>query len=252
MNYRVDGDPDLPLLVLSHGLGLDVTMWEPQMAALSREFRVLRYDTRGHGVTPSTGGAWTIEMFGRDVLDLLDRTGAERAHFCGFSMGGMIGIWLGIHAPSRLNKLVLAHTAARIGTRAMWDARIATVQAHGMCAISDAAMERWFTRDYLVKQPETVEALKHTFERTPADGYVQCAAAIRDGDFVDEVARIAAPTLVISGTMDAATTLADGRVLAHNIGGSEFSQIESAHLSNFERPSEFTAALLEFLRRQSA
>ena len=246
-DYRIDGDEDLPLLVLAHGLGLDSTMWAPQMAALTRDFRVLRYDTRGHGGSPSSTAPCTIEALGRDVLALLDRLGIERMHFCGYSMGGMIGIWLGIHAPERLDKLVLAHTAALIGERSMWDARIATVNAHGMRAISDAAMQRWFTPGFLAARPPVVDALKRVFEQTPADGYVQCCAAIRDGDFRAGIARIQMPTLVLSGTLDAATTLVDGGILAEYIPGSKFVQIESAHLSNIEKPTQFTEALLAFL-----
>jgi 3-oxoadipate enol-lactonase len=246
-NHRIDGRDDLPLLVLSHGLGLDLTMWAPQMTALTREFRMLRYDTRGHGASPPSAGPLTIETLGRDALALLDRLGIDRAHFCGYSMGGMIAIWLGINAPERLDKLVLAHTAALIGERSMWDARIATVNAHGMRAISDAAMQRWFTPDFLAARSPVVDALKHVFEQTPADGYVQCCAAIRDGDFRAGIARIETPTLVLSGTLDTATTLVDGRFLAENIAGAKFVQIESAHLSNIERPTQFTEALLAFL-----
>lgn len=235
------------MLVLSHGLGLDLSMWVPQMPAFTRGFRVLRYDTRGHGASPTPVGPCTIETLGRDVLALLDRLGIERMHFCGYSMGGMIGIWLGIHAPERLDKLVLAHTAALIGERSVWDARIETVTAHGMQAISEAAMQRWFTPDFLAARPPVVDALKHVFEQTPAEGYVQCCAAIRDGDFRADIARIEVPTLVLSGTLDPATTLEDGRFLAENIAGSRFVEIDSAHLSNIEKPAEVTAALLGFL-----
>jgi 3-oxoadipate enol-lactonase len=250
-NYRIDGDEGLPVLVLSHGLGLDLTMWGPQMPALTGEFRVLRYDTRGHGGSPPSTAPCTIEALGRDALALLDRLGIERAHFCGYSMGGMIAIWLGIHAPERLDKLVLAHTGALIGERSVWDTRIATVNAHGMRAISDAAMARWFTPEFLTARPAVVAAMKRLFERTPVDGYVQCCAAIRDGDFRDDIARIKAPTLVLSGTRDPATTLVDGRFLAENIAGSAFVPIDSAHLSNVEKPAEFTAAVLGFLREEA-
>jgi pimeloyl-ACP methyl ester carboxylesterase len=230
-NYRIDGDEGLPMLVLSHGLGLDLTMWGPQMPALTGEFRVLRYDTRGHGGSPPSTAPCTIEALGRDALALLDR--------------------LGIRAPERLDKLVLAHTGALIGERSVWDTRIATVNAHGMRAISDAAMARWFTPEFLTARPAVVAAMKRLFERTPVDGYVQCCAAIRDGDFRDDIGRIKVPTLVLSGMRDPATTLVDGRFLAENIAGSAFVPIDSAHLSNVEKPAEFTAALLGFLREEA-
>ena len=245
--YRTDGDPGLPWLVLSNGLGLDLTMWEPQMPALTRSFRVLRYDTRGHGASATTDDPVTIEQLGRDVLALFDALGIARAHFCGFSMGGMIGQWLGIHAPDRLDKLVLAHTAARIGPVSMWNERIATVESQGMAAISDAAMRRWFTPGFIVEFPAAVRMLKSVMERNDPRGYVRCCAAVRDADFRDSLGLIGVPTLVLSGKHDAATTSADGAFLARHIRGAEHVEIDGAHLSNFERPAAFTAALTGFL-----
>ena len=251
INYRLDGDEGSPWLVLSNGLGLDLTMWEPQVAALAREFRVLRYDSRGHGGSPAPAGSSTIADLGHDVLALLDHAGVEHAHFCGFSMGGMTGQWLGIHAPQRVSRLVLAHTAARIGPVSMWNERIATVNARGMAAISGAAMERWFTPGFLAGEHPIVGALKSVFERNSAIGYVQCCAAVRDADFRDRLAQIRVPTLVISGSRDAATTAADGRFLADSIAAARFVEIDSAHLSNIERPAEFTSALMSFLCQES-
>ncbi|MEO6566055.1 MAG: 3-oxoadipate enol-lactonase, partial [Casimicrobiaceae bacterium] len=230
-----------------NGLGTDLSMWEPQVTELSREFRVLRYDTRGHGASATSTGPFGIEHLGRDVLALLDHVGAHHAHFCGLSMGGMIGMWLGIHAPQRLQKLVLAHTAAWIGPQTMWNDRIEVVRAHGMSAISGAAIVRWFTPEFIVRAPGIVAALKASMERTPVDGYIGCCAAIRDADFRNDVARIATPTLVISGTSDIATPPADGRFLASRIGGAESVEFDAAHLSNVELPQDFTAALLRYL-----
>jgi 3-oxoadipate enol-lactonase len=247
MNHRIDGDASRPWLVLSHGLGLDLSMWAPQMPALTRAFRVLRYDARGHGRSPLVGGPRTIEALGRDVLGLLDRERIERAHFCGFSMGGQVAQWLGIHAGKRLHSLVLAHTGARIGTDALWNERIDTVNARGMTAISDAAMQRWFTPAFLASRPPIVAGMKDIFERTSAEGYVRCCAAIRDADFRADMQRIATPTLVIAGTVDPATTLDDGRFLAANIRGAQIVEIASAHCSNIEQPDAFTDAMIGFL-----
>ncbi|MEO8137337.1 MAG: 3-oxoadipate enol-lactonase [Betaproteobacteria bacterium] len=252
LNYRIDGADGLPLLLLSNGLGLDLTMWDPQIAALSRDLRVLRCDTRGHGASSMPAGPCTMADLGRDVLGLLDHAGVDRMHFCGFSLGGMVGQWLGIHAPQRLHKLVLAHTAARIGPPSMWNERIATVNTNGMQAISGAAMERWFTRDFNVRESAVVDALKEVFERNSPAGYVQCCAAIRDVDFTDTIHRIGMSTLVISGTRDNATTLADGQAIAQRIAGSQFVEIDAAHLSNIEKPAEFTKVLLGFLRGRDA
>jgi 3-oxoadipate enol-lactonase len=247
LNYRIDGDEGLPWLVLSNGLGLDLTMWNPQIPALSHRFRVLRYDTRGHGASSTPAEPFAIEQLGRDVLILLDRLDVARTHFCGFSMGGIIGMWLGIHAPQRLNRLVLAHTAARIGPTSMWHERIDTVNAKGMQAISDAAMRRWFTAGFIASQPAIVNALKASMEHTSAEGYVRCCAAIRDADFQDSIDRISTQTLILGGAQDVATTPADARFLAQRIAGSFAMEIDSAHLSNVEKPQEFSEALLSFL-----
>lgn len=252
LHYRIDGDDGLPLLVLSNGLGLDLTMWDPQIPALSREFRVLRYDTRGHGASSTPAAPFSIEHLGRDVLALLDRVGVTRMHFCGFSMGGMIGMWLGIRAPHRLKRLVLAHTAARIGPPTMWNERIDTVNSRGMKAISDAAIERWFTADFIARQPGAVGALKAAMERTSAEGYIRCCAAVRDTDHREAITRIKAPTLIINGAHDIATPPADGRFLAQHIAGSHSVEFDSAHLSNIESSREFNAALLSFLSATDA
>ena len=247
IHYRIDGDPRLPSLVLSNGLGLDLTMWSPQIPAFSRHFRVLRYDTRGHGASSTPAQPATIEELGRDVLALLDHAGIPRTHFCGFSMGGMIGMWLGIHAPVRIDRLVLAHSAARIGPVSMWNERIATVERDGMQAISDVAMRRWFTAAFIERHPEVVGELKRAMERNDAGGYVRCCAAIRDADFRDAVADICAPTLVLSGAQDAATTSADADHLERRIPDVRRVELDAAHLSNHEMPDEFTDALLDFL-----
>jgi 3-oxoadipate enol-lactonase len=178
---------------------------------------------------------------------LLDSVGVARTHFCGLSLGGLIGMWLGIHAPHRLNGLVLAHTAARIGPQTMWNERIATVNSKGMKAISDAAITRWFTADFIARQPGAVHALKAAMERTSAEGYVRCCVAVRDTDQREAISGIKAPTLIINGARDIATPPADGRFLAQRIAGSQSIEFDSAHLSNIESSREFSAALLSFL-----
>jgi 3-carboxy-cis,cis-muconate cycloisomerase len=247
LHYRIDGAERAPVLVLSNSLGTDLAMWEPQIPALLRAFRVLRYDTRGHGTSADAPGPYSIERLGRDVVGLLDSLGIERAHFCGLSMGGMIGMWLGVHAPGRLHRLVLANTAARIGIPDNWNARIDKVRAGGMAAISQAVVERWFTPGYIAEHPDRIVAMRQMLERTPAQGYVACCAAVRDMDQRDAVAAIGAPTLVIAGTHDVATPVADGRFLADRIEGAAYAEIDAAHLSNIEAAPAFTTALLAFL-----
>ena len=252
LNYRIDGDDGLPLLVLSNGLGTELSMWDAQIPVLTHAFRVLRYDTRGHGASPAPSQSFSIEHLGRDVLALLDRAGVARAHFCGLSLGGMIGMWLGINAPDRLNSLVLANTAARIGPPTMWNERIGVVNAKGMKAISNAAVARWFTPDFIASQPGAVAEVKVAMERTSAEGYVRCCAAVRDADFRDTIAGIRTPLLVISGAHDVATPPADGLYLAQRIAGSRTLTLDTAHLSNIESPHEFSEAVRSFCQTECA
>jgi 3-oxoadipate enol-lactonase len=247
IHCRIDGEASAPVVVLSNSLGTDLAMWDSQAAAISRTFRVVRYDTRGHGRSTVTPGPYDIERLGRDVLGLLDQLEIERAHFCGLSLGGITGMWLGIHAPERLQRLVLANTAACIGPPENWNTRIAKVQAGGMVSISQAVLERWFTAGFIAKHPDTWAMMRQMMERTPAEGYIACCAAIRDMDQRDGIAAIGAPALIIAGTHDVATPAADGRFLADRIKGSSYVELNAAHLSNIEAAPEFTAALLAFL-----
>ena len=244
---RIDGDESAPAVVLSNSLGTDLAMWEPQVPALARAFRVVRYDTRGHGMSTATTGPYDVERLGRDVVGVLDGLGIARAHFCGLSLGGITGMWLGVHAPDRLQRLVLANTAARIGPPENWNARIEKVRAGGIAAISQAVLERWFTPAFASAHPDTIGAMRQMMERQPADGYIACCTAVRDMDQRDAIAAIGAPTLVIAGTHDIATPAADGRFLADRIQGAAYTELDAAHISNIEASPAFTSALLAFL-----
>ena len=247
IHCRIDGSENAPVVVLSNSLGTDLAMWEPQVDALAQAFRVVRYDTRGHGASTVTPGPYAIERLGRDVVGVMDGLGVGRAHFCGLSLGGITGMWLGIHAPGRLQRLVLANTAALIGPPANWNARIENVRNGGVAAISPAVMQRWFTAEFIAEQPETLAAMKRMMDRQPADGYIACCAAVRDMDQRDSISAIAAPTLVIAGTHDIATPAADGRFLVEHIQGAAYTELGAAHLSNIEAAPAFTHALLSFL-----
>ena len=245
-HYALTGDTE-PVLVLSNSLGTDFSMWEPQMAALQGRFRILRYDTRGHGQSSVTPGEYTIEQLGRDVLGLLDSLRLDRVHFCGLSMGGMIGIWLGINAPSRLHRQVLCNTAARIGTKEMWNARIATVCKEGMKSVAAAVIERWFTSGFRESFPEKVARAHQMLENTTPAGYTACCAAIRDMDQREAVARIDVPTLVIYGGSDSVIPRADAHFLADRIRGAKEIELAAAHLSSVEQADAFTEAVSNFL-----
>lgn len=247
IRYRVDGPAGAPVLVLSNSLGTDLSMWDPQLPDLARSYRVLRYDARGHGGSGVAPGPYSIDQLGRDVVGLLDGLAIGRAHFCGLSMGGMTGIWLGIHAPARVGKLALCNTAARIGPPDVWNARIDKVRAGGMAAISRTVIERWFTPAFLAREPGIAESMQRMLERTPADGYVACCAAVRDTDQRDALAAIASPVLVIAGTHDVVTPPPDGHFLAERIRGARCVELPAGHLSNIEAGPRFVAALASFL-----
>ena len=160
LHYEVSGSADAPILVLVNSLGSDMHMWDRALPQFEGRFRVLRSDTRGHGRSEVAAEAFTIEQLGLDVLKLLDELKAEKASICGVSLGGLIGLWLGIYAPDRVERLILANTAAKIGTKEIWEQRIETVNANGMAALATATLERWFTSDYRKKHPEEMERIR--------------------------------------------------------------------------------------------
>jgi 3-oxoadipate enol-lactonase len=245
--FEVAGPIAGPPLVLSNSLGTDRGLWDDQFAALSRRFRVLRYDTRGHGASDAPAGEYALERLGRDVLALMDAADMTRAHVAGISIGGLTALWLGIHAPDRVQRLVLANTAARIGSLTTWNDRVRTVASLGVAALADATMERWFTPTFRAANGATVARIRTMFLATPAAGYLGCCAALRDADLRAEAGLVRAPSLVITGACDPATSPADGEWLAAAIDGAEILELDAAHLSNIERAREFTDAMVRFL-----
>lgn len=246
--FRLDGPMDAPWLVLSNSLGTDHSLWAPQLDGLMARHRVLRYDTRGHGASSAPVGDYSIARLGRDVVSLLDAVGAARAHVAGISIGGLTALWLGIHAPTRVDRLVLANTAARIGTRELWEERRRVATTEGLDGLADAAMRRWFTEPFREARPDTIDAMRDAYRRGSAAGYAGCCAAIRDADLRDLAPRVSAPTLVVTGRHDPATPAEDGRSLAYAIPGAALVELEAAHLGNVECAAVFTAAVDGFLR----
>ena len=245
---QLDGPPDAPVLVLSSSLGTGAGMWEPNVAALARRFRVLRLDTRGHGASDAPDGEYTLARLGADVLDVLDAQRVERAHFCGVSLGGMIGQWLGAHAPGRVERLVLASTASFMGPPSGWDERIATVRRDGMGALVDALLGRWLTPAFRAAPPEEEARLRAMVLATNPVGYAGCCAAIRDMDLRADVARITAPTLLITGTADPATPPAAADAIAGAMRvRPRIVALEAAHLASVEQPRAFERAVVEHL-----
>jgi 3-oxoadipate enol-lactonase len=247
LHYRLDGSSNLPVLVLSNSLGTDHSMWDAQVAAFTEKFHLLRYDSRGHGASTVSAGDYTMEGLGKDVLALLDHLELATVSFCGLSVGGMVGQWLGLNAPERINKLILCSTAAKIGNEETWISRIEAVRKNGIRSMSDAILQRWFTPAFQQREPGTVARIRKMLEAAPAAGYVATCAALRAADFRPAVSRIRSKTLVTSGTHDAATPPADGRWLAEQIAGSQYKEFDAAHLSNIELPQPFSEAVLKFL-----
>jgi 3-oxoadipate enol-lactonase/4-carboxymuconolactone decarboxylase len=245
--YRLEGSDGLPVLALSHSIGTDHGMWEPQVQALLPSFRILRYDTRGHGGSGTPGGEYKIESLGHDFLAILDALNISAVSFCGLSMGGAVGQWLALHAPERLKALVLANTGPRIGTSDSWNARIDAVRQGGMAAIVEAVMQRFFSAASLAKNPH-VGSVRSIFLGTDPGGYLGCCAALRDFDVTRDLHKMTTPTLVIGGDNDVSTPWAGcGEILAREIPGARAVCLPTTHLSNLERPHAFTAALADFL-----
>lgn len=251
LNYQLDGPANAPVLVLSNSLGANLHMWDAQIPLFAEHFRVLRYDTRGHGQSLVSPGSYTIEQSARDVLALLDALDVQKAHFCGLSMGGLIGQWLGINAPERIERLVLCNTAAKIGSEDVWNIRIDTVLKGGeraMLELGDASIERWFTAPFAKAEPAKVEPIVRMLVQTSPQGYAGNCAALRDADLREQIAAIKAPTLIVCGTGDVLTTLQHGRFMQERIAGAELVDFDVAHLSNIEAGELFTQRVLMFLQ----
>jgi 3-oxoadipate enol-lactonase len=246
-HYRSDGDLHRPCVVLSNSLGTDHSMWDAQAKALAQHFHVLRYDTRGHGASGAPRGPYSLEMLGNDVLALLDHLDLARVHFVGLSMGGAIGQWLGIHAPQRLHKLVLANTAARIGSPDGWTSRAAAVRATGLADIAAGAAGRWFSPAFAAAQPGLIADMQETLRRQDPEGYAACCDALAAADQRAAICSIDASTLIIAGSEDPVTTVADAASMRDSIGGARLATVAASHLSNIEADAAFTQALLDFL-----
>src|SRR5215470_8860340 len=199
IHYSLTGPASAPVLVLSNSLGANFAMWDPQLPSFNSRYRLLRYDTRGHGQSSAAPGPYSIELLANDVLHLLNALNISRVHFCGLSMGGQTGIWLGIHAPQRLNKLILCNTGAKIGSAESWNTRINAVLARGITDVSATVISRWFTPAFTAARPELVASTKLMLESANPLGYIACCAAVRDFDAHEQLTSIATPTLVIAG-----------------------------------------------------
>lgn len=250
VNFELHGKEGAPWLVLSHSLACSVRMWDPQIEALKASYRILAYDTRGHGGTEATKGAYTLELLADDLKALLDSVGAKSPHYCGLSMGGMIGQTFALKYPGVLRTLTLADTTSRYPAEAwpLWAERIKTVEAQGMVPLVQPTLERWFTEGFRKSSPEAVETIANLIASTPVAGYAGCCHAIPKINLTARLKEIKCPVLVICGDKDPGTPPAMSREIHENTPGSKLVMIpQAAHLSNLEQPVLFTKALREFL-----
>ena len=248
----IDGPADAPVLVFSNSLGTTLEMWDAQAEHFAQTHRVMRYDTRGHGGSVVSPGPYSFDQLGGDVVALLDALDIARASFCGISMGGFTGLWLGVHAPQRLNHLVVANSAAKIGTADGWTTRAALVREKGTVAMAELAVSspsRWFTETFVATEPAVVQRAQGWIAGLAPEGYAACCEALAQGDLRTAIAGISVQTLLIAGSADPVTTVADAYAMQSAIAGAQLAEVPASHLSNLEAPAAFDAALAAFLAR---
>jgi 3-oxoadipate enol-lactonase len=234
-------------LVFSNSLGTNLTLWDRQVHGVG-DRAIWRYDTRGHGQSDVPPGEYSMDQLGRDLLTVADEASREAVDLCGISIGGQTVLWAAIHAPTRVRRLIVANSGARIGDAALWNERIRVARTDGLSGLAHAAMERWFTPAFRSREPATVERFRETMTRTDAHGYAGCCAALRDVDFRPLVRQVKCPTLIIAATHDPATPPDSARWLANEIQGARYLELDCAHLSNVECADAFNGAVRDFLQ----
>lgn len=247
INVEVEGPEGAPALMLSNSLGTNLHMWDPQVPEFAKRFRVIRYDRRGHGESDVPAGPYSMERFGRDVIAVLDALDIEKTNWCGLSMGGMVGQWLGANAPDRMEKLVLSNTHYFYPDKAFWNDRIKFIEAKGLAQLVDPNMERWFTEGFRGRATDVMAKMKEMFVATDLKGYIACCHAIMNMDMRASNPTITTPTMVIVGAQDAATPPAAGEEIQKQIKGAKLVSLDAAHISNMEQPQAYTKAVLDFL-----
>ena len=250
LNVTVEGRDGGPTLMLSNSLGSTLQMWEPQMRALTQVFRVIRYDRRGHGKSQVPPAPYSIARFGHDALAILDDLNIERVHWCGVSMGGMVGQWLAAHAPERVGKLVLANTTCYYPDPTIWEARIKAVRDGGLAVVADTVIGGWLTQEFRDHNPEVADRMKATLLATPVEGYLACCEALSRLDLREDLSRIKSPTLVIAGRYDKSTPIAMAEAIRSRIAGANMTILDAAHISNVEAAGAFNDAVLGFLTQR--
>ncbi|HZE04218.1 MAG TPA: 3-oxoadipate enol-lactonase [Solirubrobacteraceae bacterium] len=249
LNAEIDGAPDAPALLLGGSLGTTVAMWDPQVATLSQDHRLVRFDHRGHGGSPVPPGPYSMDDLGADVLTLMDRLGLERASYCGVSIGGMVGQWLAVNAPERIDRLVLICTSAYLPPAENWHERARAVREAGTPeAVADAVLSRWFTPEFAEREPGVLHRHRTMICSIAAEGYAGCCEAIAGMDLRAGLGRVTAPTLVLAGAQDPAIPPEHGEAIAAAVPGARLEVLDpGAHLLNVERAGEVTELVAEHL-----
>lgn len=248
IDAEISGPEGAPVLMLSNSLGTTRHMWDPQMGAFTKAFRVVRYDRRGHGKSAIPQGPYNMEMLGRDAIAVLDGLGIKKAHWLGLSMGGMEGMWLGANAGDRFDKIILSNTSTYYPDKTPWHTRMdAVAKAGSVAGVADTVINAWLTKDFQTAHPDVASRMKEMMIATPVEGYLACCAAVRDMDHREIIKNIKNPTLIIAGSKDPATNVAAAEFIQDNIKGSKLMVVEAAHISNVEVPEAYAKIVLNFL-----
>jgi 3-oxoadipate enol-lactonase len=249
INVEVEGPSDAPVLMMSNSLGTDLHMWDLQAPTFAKNFRLVRYDRRGHGKSGVPKGPYSMAMLGRDALAVMDGLALKTVNWCGLSMGGMVGQWLGANAPERIGRLILSNTHSYYPDKTIWNDRITFAREKGLAAAVGPTMERWFTKEFREHTPDAIARMSEMFLKTQLEGFLGCCAAVRDMDLRDTHARITAPTLVIVGRKDPATPPEAGEEIQKRIMGAKLAALDAAHISNVEQPQAYIDTVLGFLKQ---
>lgn len=248
IDVEVSGPDNAPVLMLSSSLGTTKHMWDPQMAAFTKDHRVVRYDRRGHGRSGITEGPYSMEMLARDAIAIMDALKLDKVNWLGLSMGGMEGMWLGANAGNRINKLILSNTTAYYPDKTMWHTRMDAVSKAGsVAAIADMVINAWLTKDFQTAHPDVTARMKEMMIATPVEGYLGCCAAVRDMDHREILKEIKVPTLIIAGSKDPATNVAAAEFIRDSIPGAKLAVVDAAHIANVEVPEVYAKEVLGFL-----
>jgi 3-oxoadipate enol-lactonase len=253
LHHVIDGEAGAPVVVFGGSLGSTLEMWAPQVPVLTARFRLVRYDHRGHGGSGSAPGPYDLDDLGRDVVELLDRLGIERAHIGGLSLGGMVAMWLAIQAPERVDRLALLCTSANLGPPSRWTERAAAVRAGEIEQVAEAALGRWFTPAFAAREPEQIERFHGMITSSDPEGYAGCCEAIGAMDLLPDLHRVESPTLVIAGADDPSTPPEHAAAIASRIADARVEVVaDAAHLASWEQADVVNALLVDHLTREDS